>query len=73
MISLELNKIPDELYQCLIKNAELHQRSLNSEILDCLAIQLLQSNIKKRSNQVSTRNLLSPEELQALLSTEDDH
>ncbi|MBE7564073.1 Arc family DNA-binding protein [Acidithiobacillus sp. HP-6] len=72
MISLELNKIPEELYQCLVKNAELHQRSLNSEILDCLAIQMFQSNIKNRSNQVSIRNLLSAEELKALLSTEDD-
>ncbi|MBU2739768.1 hypothetical protein HJG40_13475 [Acidithiobacillus sp. ATCC 19703] len=72
MISLQLNEIPEELYQCLVKNAELHQRSLNAEILDCLAIQMFQSNIKNRSTQVSIRNLLSAEELKALLSTEDD-
>ena len=71
MISLQLNEITEELYQSLVKNAELHQRSLNSEILDCLARQTFQSNIKNRSTQVSIRNLLSTEELKALLSTEE--
>lgn len=72
MISLELNKIPEELYQRLAMNAKLHRRSLNSEILNCLAMQLAQSERYNGSNQTNTRNLISPEEIKALLSTEDD-
>ena len=50
MPSLTLKNIPDDLYDLLKQSAELHRRSLNSEILVCI------------EKSVRTRRL-SPEEV----------
>ena len=41
MPALTIKNIPDEIYQQLKRNAELHRRSLNSEVIVCLESALL--------------------------------
>ena len=41
MPALTIKNIPDEVYQQLKRNAELHRRSINSEVIVCLESTLL--------------------------------
>ncbi|MFA7496978.1 MAG: Arc family DNA-binding protein [Acidithiobacillus sp.] len=71
MISIELNEIPDELFLHFKNKAALHRRSLNSEILQCLASQLIKSPDPIHTYSVPGKNLLTEDELHALLSPKE--
>ena len=51
MPSITVKNIPDKIYEKLKQQAELHHRSVNSEIIACLEKTV-------ESNQVSSENIL---------------
>lgn len=73
MRNLELTDIPEDLFERIRRNAQSHKCSVNSEILSCLLTQLVQPDANSTHCFSSSRNLLSTEELHALLAPEDNH
>lgn len=55
--TLTLKNIPDEVYERLKRAAELHHRSLNSEVLVCLETMLLPGKMPPRERLARARRL----------------
>lgn len=72
MPALTIKNIPDELYNELKQNAELHRRSINSEILTYLEKALLPKKVTvserlKRAEALRAQikpNVITPEEIE---------
>ena len=70
-MKLELNEIPEDLYLYIQKNAAIHKRSINSEILFFLRSQMKNSAIHS-PNKHDHNKLVSADELRALLAPDDE-
>lgn len=70
MPALTIKNIPDEVFQRLKRNAELHRRSINSEVIVCLESVLLPKRITP--NEHITRAELHRSSIQASIITPED-